>query len=68
MKWERKGDNLIVSDTVPAYTVARFTVDGKRLYRASYQREFIGQVENTAKGAQAICQRHHTINQEAQEA
>lgn len=68
MKWAKQGENLAITNTVPAYKVARFSFDrADYRYRASFKGEFIGVVTKTPKEAQKICERHHTINKEAQE-
>lgn len=43
------------------YRIARFTVDGKDLYRPSLAGEFIGSPVEDPDEARAICDRHFTI-------
>ena len=61
MKWAKQGSWVAVSDTLPAYKVAKFIVDGAPLYRASVRGEFIGRVCESAKAAQAICENHLAV-------
>jgi hypothetical protein len=61
MKWAKQSAYLAISNTLPAYKVAKFIVDGAPLYRASVGGEFIGQVCSSPKDAQAICDNHLAI-------
>lgn len=67
MKWQKHKDRdgkvmdrCAVSDA--GYKVARFTVAGKDLYRASFRDEFLHMpVEDKAQAA-AVCERHFKFN------
>jgi len=65
MEWERVGANILSSNTIPAYRVARFRIDRDTQYSPSFKGEFLTMPVKTAKEAKAICERHHAINQEA---
>jgi hypothetical protein len=67
MKWAKQSSYLAISNTLPAYKVAKFIVDGSPLYRASVSGEFIGQVCSAPKEAQAICENHLAIMGEDRE-
>ena len=68
MKWAKQGDYLAITNTVPAYKVARYSFDkGDYRYRASFKGEFIGVVTGSPKEAQQICERHHMLTKEAKE-
>ena len=66
MKWgpaRDKDGNIMprvrLSDA--GYKVARFTIDGQDLYRASLRGEFLGLPTPDAAEAAAICERHHLL-------
>jgi hypothetical protein len=61
MRWAKQSAHLAISNSQPAYKVARFIVCGAPLYRASVGGEFIGQVCSAPKEAQAICDNHLAI-------
>lgn len=67
MKWAKRGELLAVSNTMPEYRVAKFYIVGQEVFRASFKGEFLGRMTEDPKEAQAICERHHTITQEAKE-
>lgn len=67
MKWAMHSEYVAYSDSRPSYRVARYVVDGDTRYRASVRSEFIGRVCDTAKEAQAICERHLMIMGEEKE-
>lgn len=56
------------SDTNPPYKVARYRIDGKSLFRPVFKGEFLAFPVARAKEAKEICERHHSINQEARAA
>lgn len=66
MKWAKQGSWVAVSDSMPPYKVAKSIVDNVPLYRASVLGEFIGQVCDSAKAAQAICENHFAITGKAE--
>ncbi|QIW89247.1 recombination protein NinG [Pseudomonas phage 8P] len=68
MKWQRTSDHTESSDTIPVYRVTRFRIEGKPQFRPSYAGEFLGFPVPTAKAAREICERHHSITQEARSA
>lgn len=43
------------------YKIGKFIIDGQAFYRASLNGEFIGQVRDTAKAAQSVCENHQAI-------
>ncbi len=68
MKWKKGRDRdgkiqerVAVSDA--GYTVARFTVNGAELYRASTKGEFICWPTTDPKEAQRACERHSASKQ-----
>lgn len=67
MKWSNKGNGVARSNTIPAYSVAKFEDGITRRYRASYRSEFLGIPVDSAKKAQQLCENHHQITQEAKE-
>lgn len=67
MKWAKRGPYLAVTNTMPEYRVAKFYDVGVPIYRASFKGEFISMKIHDAKEAQALCERHHQITQEAKE-
>lgn len=67
MKWAKTGAWVARSNTMPAYTVAKFMDEGEAKYRASFRGEFIGGTVDSAKKAQQLCENHHLITQEAKE-
>lgn len=67
MKWERAGANVEVSNTSPAYKIARFMQGDTKLFRASFKGEFIGGVHKRAAEAKSLCENHNMITQEAKE-
>jgi hypothetical protein len=52
-------DRCAVSDK--GYKVARFTLAGKELYRASFQGEFLHMPVTDKAEAVAVCNNHHSI-------
>lgn len=68
MKWKKENEYLATSNTMPAYKVAKYNVHPKYpVYRASFKGEFLGRETECPKEARQICERHHTITQEAKE-
>lgn len=67
MRWSIQGEYVLVSNTMPAYKVSKFYVDGRTKYRASFKGEFIGAMSEERKAAQVLCERHHSITGEAKE-
>lgn len=68
MNWSKLKDEdgeiiqrVIVSDTMPAYKIARFTVAGSDSYRPSQSGQFIGAPQKTIKDARDVCERHKQI-------
>ena len=66
MKWAKAKDKdgnvldrVAVSDE--GYKVAKFTIGGHDLYRASLQGEFLHFPVTDPKEAQAVCERHYAI-------
>ncbi|QLI49454.1 hypothetical protein vBPaeMUSP18_50 [Pseudomonas phage vB_PaeM_USP_18] len=68
MKWTRAGMHAESSDTIPPYVVTRYRIEGVAQFRPSFKGEFLTFPVPTAKEAKAICERHHSINQEARNA
>lgn len=68
MKWKNEGDYLVVSNTIPAYKIAKVFIADQAEYRPSFSGEFISLFVPTFKEAKTICERHHQIMGEAQEA
>lgn len=68
MKWRNVGPYLQISNTVPAYKVAKTGVFGVFEYRPSYEGEWLtsGYFESV-EDARKVCENHHTINKEAKE-
>lgn len=61
MKWAKQSAYVALSNTLPAFKVAKFVIDGAAKYRASVRGEFIGQVCDSPKAAQTICENHLAI-------
>jgi len=59
MKWRKQSAYLLISDS--GYKVAKYISAGQATYRASVIGEFIGQVCDTAKAAQTVCENHQAI-------
>lgn len=67
MRWSKPGKWAVHSDTMPAYTVGSFIVDGAARYRASFNGEQIGQIVESAREAKRICEQHNLITKEAKD-
>ena len=68
MRWAKLKDqdgnvkpDVIVSDTMPAYKIAKFNVCGVHKYRPSQAGEFIGKPVLSAQEAKEMCERHKQI-------
>lgn len=68
MKWQAQGEYLVISNTIPAYKVCKVFIGAEAEYRPSFSGEFISLFVPTFDEAKAICERHHQITGEAQEA
>lgn len=56
MRWKTTGEHTILSDA--GYSVARYHVGAKPVFRASLGAKFIGGTYDTGADARAVCDRH----------
>lgn len=61
MKWTKKSEWALYSDTTPPYVICKQDIRDQSQYRPSLGGEFLCLPVDTLKEAQQVCERHHQI-------